>query len=57
VSPNAAQAAEVASWLAGSNVERALALVVEAEAVMEQAKRAVATAKKALGDTMRSLPA
>lgn len=56
VSANAHCAAEVASWLPGSNVAEAIALVAEAEAALDQAKKALAKAKRALGDTMRSTP-
>lgn len=56
VSPNVSQVAVVSSWLHGSNIATALALLSEAEAAMDHAKKAVAAAKKHVGDAMRAPP-
>lgn len=53
ISDNAKQMKMLLSWLAGTNVEAAMNAVERAEHQFEEAKAAVAKAKKALGVAMR----
>ncbi|MBE3063506.1 MAG: SWIM zinc finger family protein [Spirochaetes bacterium] len=52
VSPNAADVARVRSWLAGSDVEAAIAAVEACEDAVTRAESDLAKAKKALGRAM-----
>lgn len=54
VSSNADQVAIVVAWLPGSDVEAALNDVVVAEAELERAKKAVASAKKKVAAVLRA---
>ena len=52
VSPNATDASTVAGWLAGSDVETALATIDQLEKEAERIKKALSAAKKALAQCL-----
>lgn len=54
ISGNVDQLSMVLSWLPGTSVQKAIDVVESAEIQLEQAKKAVANAKKALGRVMIS---
>ena len=53
VSENLDQVAIVSSWLPGSNVEKAMLAVMDAEEGFEQAKQKLSAAKKLLAKSFR----
>jgi uncharacterized Zn finger protein len=53
VSENLEEVGEVAAWLKGTDLERAMAEVADAEAVVARSKRELTAAKKALAAAMR----
>ena len=56
VSSNFSDVAVVASWLAGSSVEAAMAALSHAEAEQEGAKRVVSAARRGLAAAMQAAP-
>jgi hypothetical protein len=52
VSGNAQEVSTVVSWLAGSDVEKTLRSLAEAEVELDAAKKRVAAAKKAMARAM-----
>lgn len=54
VSPNAVEAAAIPQWVAGTDVEHAIAELRQAESRLEVAKREVASLKKALARALNN---